>query len=259
MSHVPTRLEVETAQVVAGAGSSKADNSGVKKYFFQRYRLFHRFDEGIKLDDVSWFSVTPEKIGAHIARRFAGMDVTMDLYSGAGGNSIQFALAGSYVIGVENNLDRIAMAMNNAEVYGVKQYIDFIHGDVYEILPTLNTCITPIDAIFMSPPWGGPDYKGCDFFDVRVFQKVINLALSVSNNVAVLVPRNIDYDNVLKCLGPCEVESNYLGNTLKTATIYFGGLVGRDPLQHICEPAMDNMQVDTNPDVVHPNNLTSLI
>ena len=33
-----------------------------------RYRLFSKFDEGIRLDAESWFSVTPERIAQHIAK-----------------------------------------------------------------------------------------------------------------------------------------------------------------------------------------------
>jgi hypothetical protein len=40
-----------------------------EKYWDQRYRLFSKFDQGIVLDKESWFSVTPESIAKHIARR----------------------------------------------------------------------------------------------------------------------------------------------------------------------------------------------
>lgn len=33
----------------------------MRKYYFQRYRLFSKYDEGIELDDESWYSVTPGK------------------------------------------------------------------------------------------------------------------------------------------------------------------------------------------------------
>jgi hypothetical protein len=39
------------------------------KYWAQRRRLFSRFDEGIELDRDGWFSVTPEAIAHHIAKR----------------------------------------------------------------------------------------------------------------------------------------------------------------------------------------------
>ena len=41
----------------------------ISKYWAQRYRLFSLYDSGVKLDHESWYSVTPEKIGEHIAER----------------------------------------------------------------------------------------------------------------------------------------------------------------------------------------------
>jgi hypothetical protein len=38
------------------------------KYYDQRYRLFSRYDQGIVLDEESWFSVTPEIISKEIAK-----------------------------------------------------------------------------------------------------------------------------------------------------------------------------------------------
>ena len=44
-----------------------ADIPHISKYWAQRYRLF--YDEGVRLDPESWYSVTPEKIAQHIAER----------------------------------------------------------------------------------------------------------------------------------------------------------------------------------------------
>lgn len=91
------------------------NNPNLKKYWVNRYRLFSKYDEGIKLDAgrliyiiswrkwnkkynlylfyvfvESWYSVTPEKISIDIARR-CQCDVIVDAFCGAGGNTIQFA------------------------------------------------------------------------------------------------------------------------------------------------------------------------
>lgn len=39
------------------------------KYWAQRRRLFTRYDKGIELDKEGWYSVTPEAIANHIAKR----------------------------------------------------------------------------------------------------------------------------------------------------------------------------------------------
>lgn len=56
----------------------------------QRYRLFSRFDEGIRLDHESWYSVTPESLATQIAQELhlCGARIIVDGFCGAGGNSI---------------------------------------------------------------------------------------------------------------------------------------------------------------------------
>ena len=45
------------------------------------------------------------------------------------------------------------MAKHNAEVYGVADHIDFIVGDFMQLADKLVA-----DVVFLSPPWGGPQY-----------------------------------------------------------------------------------------------------
>ena len=60
----------------------------LRKYWFQRYRLFSKFDSGIWMDRESWFSVTPEKIAKHLAER-CRCELILDGFCGVGGNAIQ--------------------------------------------------------------------------------------------------------------------------------------------------------------------------
>lgn len=239
MSYVPAKLELRTSPTGLLAPLPTAQHmeatENVKKYYFQRHRLFHRFDEGIILDEESWYSVTPEKIAAHIATRFNGKTVVMELFGGAGGNSIQFALAGAYVIAVEISEEKIAMAANNAAVYGVSDYIEFIQADVYTFLPLLAAQNQKhiIEGIFLSPPWGGPGYKDRQSFDVVVFAELVKLIKKVSENIAILLPRNSDLQSIRRHFGKCEVEKNYLSGKLKTITVYFGDLVDMEALKYM--------------------------
>ena len=41
----------------------------MSKYWAQRFRLFSRYDEGVRLEPESWYSVTPERIAEHISER----------------------------------------------------------------------------------------------------------------------------------------------------------------------------------------------
>jgi len=88
---------------VYDAGSGLAENldpmvvnemsKRTAKYWYQRYRLFSRYDEGIKMDEEGWFSVTPESIAQHQATRMcSGEGLIIDAFTGVGGNAIQMAL-----------------------------------------------------------------------------------------------------------------------------------------------------------------------
>lgn len=79
------------------------------KYWDQRYRLLSLFDQGIKLDAESWFSITPEAVAKHVTSSCIGrarewkcdMDKILDCFSGCGGNTIPFAALGKHVVSVD--------------------------------------------------------------------------------------------------------------------------------------------------------------
>uniref|UniRef100_A0A8C9P0K8 Trimethylguanosine synthase n=1 Tax=Spermophilus dauricus TaxID=99837 RepID=A0A8C9P0K8_SPEDA len=202
------------------------------KYWAQRYRLFSRFDDGIKLDREGWFSVTPEKIAEHIAGRVSQSftsDIIVDAFCGVGGNTIQFALTGKRVIAIDIDPVKIDLARNNAEVYGIADKIEFICGDFMLLAPCLKA-----DVVFLSPPWGGPDYATAETFDIRTMMSPDGYPLEVlrkiTNNIVYFLPRNADIDQVASLAGPggqVEIEQNFLNNKLKTITAYFGDLIRR--------------------------------
>ncbi|XP_051015694.1 trimethylguanosine synthase [Acomys russatus] len=203
------------------------------KYWAQRYRLFSRFDDGIKLDKEGWFSVTPEKIAEHIAGRVSQSfkcDIVVDAFCGVGGNTIQFALTGKRVIAIDIDPVKIDLARNNAEVYGIADKIEFICGDFLLLAPCLKA-----DVVFLSPPWGGPDYATAEIFDIRTMMspdgfEIFKLSQKITNNIVYFLPRNADIDQVASLAGPggqVEIEQNFLNNKLKTITAYFGDLIRR--------------------------------
>ncbi|XP_012864880.1 PREDICTED: trimethylguanosine synthase isoform X2 [Dipodomys ordii] len=203
------------------------------KYWAQRYRLFSRFDDGIKLDKEGWFSVTPEKIAEHIAGRVSQSfrcDIIIDAFCGVGGNTIQFALTGKRVIAIDIDPVKIDLARNNAEVYGIADKIEFICGDFLLLAPCLRA-----DVVFLSPPWGGPDYATAETFDIRTMMspdgfEIFRLSQKITNNIVYFLPRNADIDQVASLAGPggqVEIEQNFLNNKLKTITAYFGDLIRR--------------------------------
>ncbi|CAI6367177.1 unnamed protein product [Macrosiphum euphorbiae] len=82
----------------------------------------------VKLDEESWYSVTPEIISVHIAER-CSCHLLIDPFCGGGSNVIQFAKTCELVIAIDIDPKKIERAP-----------------------PTLKG-----DVVFLSPPWGGPD------------------------------------------------------------------------------------------------------
>ncbi|KAH0553888.1 trimethylguanosine synthase [Cotesia glomerata] len=198
------------------------------KYWVKRYRLFSRFDQGIRLDRESWFSVTPEKIAMHIAER-CRCDTIVDAFCGAGGNAIQFAFTCERVIAIDIDEGKIELARNNAKVYGVQDRIEFIVGDFFKLAGKLTA-----DVVFLSPPWGGPKYAQDDTFNLDNIlsphggAKLFNTAQIITNNISYFLPRNIDTIQLAILAGPgggVEVEQNFLDRKLVALTAYFGELL----------------------------------
>ncbi|XP_053205357.1 trimethylguanosine synthase-like [Panonychus citri] len=215
----------------------KKSNKNLCKYWAQRYRLFSRFDDGIQMDSESWYSVTPELIGNHIACKCVrdgekSMVIIMDPFCGVGGNVIQFALKSPNVFVIASDIDgnKVRMAKHNSCIYGVDNQIAFLVGDYFQILSTIKL---PVDCIFLSPPWGGPNYLSQKVYSLsnmrpNGFEIFAAAKEHVSCNIAFLLPRNIDRDEINSLLQPnesVEIEQNLINNKPKTITAYFGNLV----------------------------------
>ena len=87
----------------------------------------------------------------------------VDGFCGVGGNAIQLAFTCERVIAIDNDATRLAIAKHNAAVYGVEDRIEFILGDFFHVAKDLKA-----DAVFLSPPWGGPEYLKEPVFKLKV-------------------------------------------------------------------------------------------
>lgn len=137
---------------------------------------------------------------------------------GVGGNAIQFAQYFN-VIAIDLSEERLSMAKHNSEIYGVSSRIEFLHGDFFDLAPTLKA-----DAVFLSPPWGGPAYLSAPQFDLKVIDgfQIFDTALNISTNIAYYLPRNVD-DSQLLALAQnahtlVEKECCYVNNRFKAVT-----------------------------------------
>ncbi|XP_060534560.1 uncharacterized protein LOC132706978 isoform X2 [Cylas formicarius] len=204
------------------------ENAKLKKYWHRRFSLFNRFDEGIKLDEESWYSVTPEKVARHAAER-CRCDVIVDAFCGAGGNAIQFAMTCNKVVAIDIDPKKIELARNNARVYNVEHKIDFIVGDFFHLADNLKA-----DVVFLSPPWGGPSYLNQSVYDLEemlqpvAFTKLYETALRITSNVAAFLPRNSNTFKLAEVTGSggkVEIEQDFINNKLIAITAYYNDLI----------------------------------
>ena len=214
----------------AAAGSAAHDwdprSEETRKYWVQRYMLFSRFDEGVRLDREGWFSVTPEALAEHMAERCRS-DLIVDAFAGVGGNAIQFAFTCERVIAIDIDPDRLAIAAHNAAVYGVADRIQFICADFMAIAHRLRA-----DVVFLSPPWGGPAYARESTFDLDTMMggldgaAVLRAALGAAPNAAYFLPKNVDRRRVRALAReagvPVEIERCQLNGRDKGVVAYYG-------------------------------------
>jgi len=156
-----------------------------------RRDLFSLFDNGIQVDREGLHSVKFERAAIDIGGYLSG-DRVLDAFCGVGGVSIALARAGKQVIAVDNNASRLAMARNNARVYGVADRITFLLGDAQQALVN-----SEVDAVYLDPPWGGARYIGKTWFRFTDFAiqglDVFNAALQRPIYVALSLPMNFDF------------------------------------------------------------------
>lgn len=205
------------------------------------------------MDDTGWFSVTPAAIAEHIAERCRS-DVILDAFCGVGGNAIAFAQTCDRVIAMDNDPVRLRLARHNALHHGVADRIEFVLCDYVAWARAYTESGAAekehIDVVFLSPPWGGPEYLsfGDDspLYPLSAVEPIpgdelFRLTAKVTPNIAYFLPRNVDVDelgvlaeelaeSVTEAEGErdrewVEVEEEWVGDKLKAVTAYYGALV----------------------------------
>ncbi|KAL3089639.1 hypothetical protein niasHT_024876 [Heterodera trifolii] len=258
----PTR---DAHLVAKNADKHFAKDKVMCKYWYQRNRFFSKLNNGILMDREGWFSVTPERVARHVADRVVLLrDCTvLDAFTGVGGNAIQFALRGAFVIAVDIDPVKLRCARQNARIYGVENRICFICGSFFHVAAsmfgargakehkkqteegngaeenTTNTTKTEIgyphgvDAVFLSPPWGGPAYLHRDRpFDLLADMEpngvhIFRVAQQISPNIVYFLPKNTRTDQLIALAGPggcVELEQTVLNEKIKALHAYFGML-----------------------------------
>jgi len=114
----------------------------LKKFWEKRFYLFSKFDKGIKIDDESWYSITPEPLAKHIAQRVIDMNAgnegnlsVLDAFCGVGGNLIQFARKCGFCVGSDMDPLKAQYCKHNAELYNLASPEQFqvVHSDFLKL------------------------------------------------------------------------------------------------------------------------------
>lgn len=100
------------------------------------------------------------------------------------------------MIAIDIDSTKIELARQNARVYGVEDRIEFIVGDFFELAPFLKS-----DVVFLSPPWGGPDYTKNPKYSLNDIKpidgaEIYKIASRITENVVFYLPRNINVHQV---------------------------------------------------------------
>lgn len=171
--------------------------------------------------------------------------LVVDACAGVGGNSIQLAMAGCHVIAVEKDLCRAHALLHNAKIYNVAHKIDVLCADFLSVSSKLH-----VDAVFASPPWGGPRYASDPVFDVENMGGCPELGLSRLLGVSLIemkcncfvawLPRNSSTEQICDaCLAyldrvvaggddkkrnghKVEIEKTFLNEVAKGISVYYG-------------------------------------
>jgi len=86
-------------------------------------------------------------------------------------------------------LEKIAICKNNCSIYECDGNIDFICSDFLQMSGKIKA-----DAIFLSPPWGGVQYKDSKYYCIKemmtpnIFQ-IIKTCFTIANKIIFYFPR----------------------------------------------------------------------
>ena len=100
------------------------------KFWNQRFYYYSKFDEGIKMDYESWYSVTPEDLAFYISKIAGKNAICIDPFAGSGGNVIQFSKNCEKCYAVDIDPVKIDILKNNCAVYKCPNNIEIFHQDI---------------------------------------------------------------------------------------------------------------------------------
>jgi hypothetical protein len=181
----------------------------------------------LQFDDVSEYSVTPIS-AAHLmskmlltlqesaswgvgadAEQFASQSSIVDGTTCVGGNTISFAKFYNHVYSFELNAERYKMLENNVKVLQLEN-VTTLEGSFLKLFEIstedekFGTILDSAEAVFLDPPWGGPDYKKHKTLQLHldtlsmpeICQKILKKFTKIKM-VCLKLPNNFDFASLV--------------------------------------------------------------
>lgn len=123
----------------------------------------------------------------------AGKDsICIDPFAGSGGNVIQFSKNCKKIYANDIDPKKIEICQNNCKVYECDNNIEFFESDFLKFDVDIK-----VDYVFLSPPWGGIDYKNNRNYSLKKMvtpdiTEIVKKSLQIGKNIMFYLPRNID-------------------------------------------------------------------
>ena len=133
-----------------------------------------------------------------------------------------------------------ALTYDIFKVYKCKDNIEFILSDYLKMYNS-DKFNNKVDYVFLSPPWGGPDYKDTEIYSItnmmhQSIYDIIKTSLKISRNIIFYLPKNLNLIELFKVITKIKNEEyensgNNLnfdvrvlkcGTKIKTLLILFG-------------------------------------
>lgn len=176
----------------------------------------------MKFDEYGLYALTPRKFSKPILENIEG-EVVIDACCSVGGMTIPMAQMGKKVIAIEIDPKRLALARENAEIFGVQDRVTFVLGDVLEKITTQVA-----DTIFFDGQWMGVVNQPDEKFRLSDFRPNGNEFLSrcfkVAKSVVFRVPANFDFSDLDQFPYPYSKEETVVDGRVVAYTIYWKGI-----------------------------------
>lgn len=167
--------------------------------------------KNLKYDNEGLYSISHPESADTISKKIKlfeksgiNLQTIIDATAGLGGNTLSFAKYFDKVISIEIDEKRFNHLQDNVKCYKYENIILY-NQDFFNVLSNLDHTV---DAIFIDPPWGGPNYKYDDNLEIKLSEydlskvcKIINEYMYNNSKVKMIIfklPYNYDINNILK-------------------------------------------------------------